>query len=230
MQSKVIVDLKINRIVLSYRGVVDKKEVSSMYTDVRFAAADLRSGFDVISDFSECEMAHVAALQTMRKIILYLIESGAGEAVRILGETGLVRKQIINFATWIPGHKPISASSFAEAEEKLAQAVRRDGMRIHFHELPMEYILQGVIKKGMIDNISISGCAVSCEGEIPALETVVPLIFVVCDSAETAPYEVKISGKVVRADDRGFAVHFEEEDHSVRYKLFSYMLSESQRA
>lgn len=227
MKSQIAVDLKKNRVVVFYRGEINKNVAASLYTDARFAAADLLPGFDIISDFSECKLAHVSALPTMRKIILYLIEKGAGEAIRILGNESLVKKQVINLATWIPGHKPVYVGSMEEAEEKLATMVRRDGMRIQFHDLSVEYIYDDFARKGLIDNISISGCAVSCEIDVPQVGMEIPLIFIRKKNDEN--HEIQILGKVVRADVNGFAVHFNHEEKSKK-ELFAFVLEECQRS
>lgn len=229
MQSKVTADLKRNRLILTYKGIVSKKDAGEMYTDARFAAADLRPGFDIISDFTGCRMAYVSAIATLRRMIHFLVEKGAGEAVRIQGKTSIINKQIINLATRVPGLRPIQAATMEEAEKKLESVVRREGMRIHFQDLPVEYVSDGRIRNGNVDNISISGCAVSSAAEIPSLDTEVSLIFV-CQRADSAPIELKVSGKVVRSDAKDFAVHFEESDQSVKYELFAYILYLSQNA
>lgn len=229
MQSKVTVDIKKNRVILNYRGKISKKVASSMYTDARFCAADLKPGFDIISDFSECELAHVSAISTMRTMILYLIEKGAGEAIRILGETNIVNKQIINLATWIPGHKPVYAGSIEEAEEKLLKMIRREGMRIHFHEFPVYYLIDDERLKGNINNISISGCAILTKEKCPPEDSTVPLLFIFHKDDQTKE-ELELSGKVVRVDQTGFAVTYADEDEVAKKNLFSNILKESHRA
>lgn len=230
MKSKVTADIKKNRVVLYYRGRITKEVASSMYTDARFCAADLKPGFDIVSDFSECELAHVAAITTMRKIILYLIEKGAGEAVRILKESSLVNKQMINFATWIPGHKPVYVASMEEAEEKLSTIVRRQGIRIHFHEFSIFYMVKDKKYSGSIENISVSGCALLTSEKVPVIGDQADLIININEEKESTDGEIRLQSEVVRTDIKWFAVRFLNLDDGLKHKLFKHVLSKSHMA
>jgi len=228
MQSKVLTDIKKNRLLLTYKGIVSKKEADAVYTEIRFAAADLKPGFDVISDFSQCKLAHVAGILSLRKMMNFLLEKGVREVVRIVGEDNIINKQMLNFATRIPGYKPIFAYSFEEAEEKLNSAIRRQGMRIHFHNLSVEYLIDGKAVKGQIKNISISGCAVASEGEIPKNGESVSLLFILKkDGADST--EIQVEGDVVRVGEDNFAVHFRMQDDDAKNRLFSFILHESRQ-
>lgn len=200
-----------------------------MYTEARFCAADLKPGFDIISDFSTCELAHVKAIPIMRKIIFYLIEKGAGETVRVLGKTSIVNKQIINFASWTPGHKPVYVYSLQEADEKLSTMVKREGIRIYFQGLSISYIYRETTQDARIDNISVSGCALNSSATLPAVGSNVTLVFE-HEKNEGKISEIRVSAEVVRVEENGFAVKYVKLAKAIQNDLLSFIMHESQKA
>ena len=72
MGLKVKADIVKNRLYLAIGGKAVKKDLDKLYTDVRFYVADLRSGFDVITDLSECSLGHLNGVSTFRKTCLLM--------------------------------------------------------------------------------------------------------------------------------------------------------------
>jgi hypothetical protein len=69
---KVTADRGKNRLYIKLSGKISKDEMNKLYTDVRFSVADLQPGFGVISDFTECSLAHLAGVSTFKKMALLI--------------------------------------------------------------------------------------------------------------------------------------------------------------
>ncbi len=89
MNLKVKNNIKKNRLYFTFSGKPTKEEMDRLYTDVRFNVSDLKQGFDVISDFSKCELVHLNGIKTFIKIMNYLLVNGVGEVVRVINENSL---------------------------------------------------------------------------------------------------------------------------------------------
>ena len=63
-----------NRLHITMSGNVDSKSLEKLYTDIRFCVADLKKGFEVISDISQCNILYVSSFPNYKKIIDYLIQ------------------------------------------------------------------------------------------------------------------------------------------------------------
>ena len=84
------VDTKKNRLFLKFAGSVSKKELDKVYTDVRFAVADMLPGFSVVNDLTECDLCHLSAVATYKKISNYLVRNGVKDVVRIINKGSVV--------------------------------------------------------------------------------------------------------------------------------------------
>lgn len=165
-----------NRLYLDFNGVVSSNKMEALYTDIRFAVADLSPGFDVISDYSGCRVLQLDSLPPLKKIIGFLIENGLGEVARIITRDQVSYKQILNLNVRVQGYKPIYAVSLDEAEEKLNDVTRRNGVRVHLHDVLIEYDAKSHKGSGRVVDISISGCAIELHSE-PKELTVSDTIF-----------------------------------------------------
>lgn len=219
-------DVRRNRLYFNFVGVATKKAMEKLYTDVRFCVADLTPGFDVISDFSDCEIIHLDSLPAFKKIMSYLIENGLGEIVRILQANKLSHKQILNMATRVQGYKPIYVANLEEAEENLKNTVKRQGLRIHLHDFPIKYKLNAEEREGRILDISTSGCAVQCPTDSPktATEMVLEVAF---SHKDDPPQVVQINARVVRATENTFAAEFLDFEDKSKEVLMQCLLRES---
>ena len=52
-------DIKRNGLYITLSCDPSKKVLDKVYTDVRFCVADLKSGFDVVTDLSQCTLGHL---------------------------------------------------------------------------------------------------------------------------------------------------------------------------
>ncbi len=228
-QLAVTTDLKKNRLYFTVTGKIAKRELDSFYTDVRFCVADLQPGFDLIAIYSDCKLAHLNALPTFRKITNFLITNGVNEVVRIMPEDCVFVKQALNLTARMQGYKPMYASSLREAEEKLDSINKRNGLRFHLHQLPLEYQVEGSTQQGHILNISQSGCAVLVS-DIQSLsinsEMNIKFAF---DNPDSSQEIFEIMSTVVRVGDESFAVRFNELETERKELLIKYLAQECLR-
>lgn len=132
--SKVTADLKRNRLIITVSATASQKEAKKIYTDIRFCVADLQPGFDVITDFSGCTLAHLSAIATMRQIMEFLIAKQPGNIIRVVGKNSLVFKQLLQFINKFQSYKPIYVNTLEEADETLASMAQRDGLHYHIYD------------------------------------------------------------------------------------------------
>jgi hypothetical protein len=219
-----------NRLYFTFSGKAAKEEMDKLYTDVRFCVSDLKPGFDVISDFSECSLILVSGIASFRKIMNFLISKGAGDVVRIVNENSLVFKQVLNLSSRICGYRPIYVSTLEEAEEKLEKSIKRNGIRFHVNYLPAEYIANEMNGRGNILDLSISGCAIE-SATLPVsahAEISIKIEFRQKDDVPSEEFIVK--ERVVRAQgDNIFAVEFKDLDEEMKDRLWNCLIAETQR-
>ena len=228
MGLKTRVDISKNRLYLTITGKAVKKELDTLYTDVRFCVADLRSGFDVVTDLSGCTLVHLSAISTFRKIMNFLITKEVGTIVRVIDGNSLAFKQMLNLSARICGYKPLYASSLEEAEKKLAVPAKRNGVRFQIHTLSVTYLAGERNGSGKIFNLSTSGCAIisaTCPVDVGE-EISIKFEF----RTEGLPTgEFVIASRVVWGDDHTFAVEFTDLQSESKDQLWKCLVAEAQR-
>ncbi len=225
---KINADTRKNRLHFNFVGVVTQKGMEGLYTDVRFCVADLKPGFEVISDFSACEFIHLDSIPALKKIMSYLIENGLGEIVRILQSDKISHRQVLNLATRVQGYKPIYVSDIGEAEDVLKKTVKRKGVRVHLHNVPVRYVVGNEEENGHIINMSTSGCAVEFTTLRPETDTLT-FLKVIFSQEGDSPESFEINAKVVRVDNNVFAAEFTDLDDEKEELLWRHLLVESRR-
>lgn len=199
------------------------------YTDIRFCVADLQKGFDVIAIYSDCKLAHLNALPTFRKIMNFLITNCVHEVVRVVPEKCVFTKQVLNFTAQIQGYRPVCVTTLKEAEERLESMCKREGLRFHLNQFPVEYECHGVKQKAYIQDISLSGCAVST----PDTQTVSPgmelTLKVTFHSPNDKLDKYIFDSTVVRVDKDVFAVNFNGLSNDQQEQLVTSLAQECQR-
>lgn len=226
MKLKVKADIKKNRLYFTFAGNVSKQEMDKLYTDTRFCVADMKSGFDVVSDYSECFLLHISGVLSFRKIMNYLMANNVGEIVRIVNNKSILYKQLVNLSSVIWGYRPIYVSTIEEAEVKLENTVKRNGIRFYVDNLPVEYILDDKVEHGNILNISTSGCAIESEfsNHFIGKEIILTLIF---EKQKKVQNIFKTTARIVRVDDRAFAVQYKDIDDEQKVNLWKCLIDES---
>ena len=227
-KAKVKADIKKNRLYFTIEGRLTKKELESLYTDVRFCVADLKPGFDVITDLTGCTLATIGALPTFVKISSYLICSQVGYVVRVIDDSNIIFKETLNFAEKFQGYQTINASSMEEAETTLDNVARRDGVRLNLRRQAVSYNSETMSGKGKVLDISISGCAIQKATVLPAPEDELTMIIEFPLEGEDCS-SFTIPCRVVRVEERGFAVQYLAMEDEQREQLWQCMIRETKK-
>ena len=119
--SKVSVELGKNRLVIVLTGTVGKKDLESLYTEIRFCVADLNPGFVVINDLSRCHLGYLGGLGTFSKIREYLSSKGASTVARIAPKRNLSSEQLSRVVDLKTKYEVVYVPSMEEAEERLTE-------------------------------------------------------------------------------------------------------------
>lgn len=117
--STVSANIKRNRLDITLRGAISKKEAEKIYTDIRFCTSDLEPGFAVITDLTEASLGHLTAIATFRKITRFLVEKQVGPVVRVVGQASIIFRQIARLSSEA-SYKPRYTKTREEAEQLLA--------------------------------------------------------------------------------------------------------------
>jgi hypothetical protein len=220
------VDIKNNRLYLKFSGGVSRKQLDKLYTDVRFAVADLLPGFAVINDLTECTLCHISGIATYRKISKYLISSGVRDVVRIINNDSLVLKQFLNFASRFAEYIPVYVSTIQEAEEQLNKSDERNRLSFHFASRPsVDYSTNNANGEGHILNISARGCKISSTTFPPEIDQEIEIV-ITFNASETAQKTFSTKAYIIRIDDDGFAVEYSDLSKNRKEELWQDLLRE----
>ena len=80
-KSKVETSLEENMVTIVFPKILTKKELNTIYTNIRFAVTDLKPGFNVISNFSQTKFVFLNALGVFRKTFNFILSSDSGEII-----------------------------------------------------------------------------------------------------------------------------------------------------
>jgi hypothetical protein len=233
-KSKVAADIKKNRLYITIPSTANKTELSKVYTDVRFCVADLKPGFDVVTDLSQCTIGHLNGLGVYKKITDYLVLNKVGRVVRIVGEMSVVLKQLLAFSSKFQCYKPVYVTSLQEAEAEFLQPIKPEALRFQIIQRQIEYSVEHKHAHGYLVDISTSGCAVQSVSAVQgaAIElskdqeiTMNIPLFREEDTLSSFP----VSAKVVWVADNQFAVMFLGLDQERKEELYQCLVHEVQR-
>lgn len=226
--SRVTADIRKNRLYISLAAEVSKKELEKVYTDIRFCVADLKPKFDIITDLSQCTLGHLNGLATYRKIMDYLTVKQPGEVIRVVGKMSLLFKQLIMFATRFQAYKPVYVATLEEAEERLANSTRRDGIRFHMLRKEVEYTMNLETDKGHLVDISISGCAIQGPTDTLAAQDELSITIPLHKDQKNISL-FRFPAKIVRVEDNFFAARFLQLDDAKKADLYQCLIYEARR-
>jgi hypothetical protein len=215
-----------NRLYIKIARKLTKKDLDNLYTDIRFCVADLRPGFNVITDLSECTIAALNGVSTFRKISNFLIENRVGTVVRIMNDDSILFRQFINLTARMQGYKPIIVSTLEEADAKLLELAGRSAPRFCLYNQQVEYNGTDVKGTGILLDISTSGCAITPDTSSPKLDQEIS-ITISFNSQEKLPAEFKATAKVVNVDAVSFAVEYVSLDSEEKEQLWKQLVHES---
>lgn len=226
-QAKATANIKKNRLHVSINGNIDSNSLERLYTEIRFCVADLKEGFDVIKDISQCNLIYISGLPTYKKIMDFLVANKVGEIVRVIKNNNLSFKQIINFSEKIHSYKTIYAEDQEDAEIKLEQLIRREGIRFKLDNLTCTYRDGIESGKGKIIDISVSGCAFQADSRLE-INKELQLIIQFAEYADLQS-NFSLKAKIVRANGEHFAAHFLNLDSEQKELLYQRLATEVSR-
>jgi hypothetical protein len=221
-------NIKKNRLHITISGNIDVKSLEKLYTDIRFCVADLKKGFGVISDISQCNLLYISCLPIYKKIIDYLISNNLGEIVRIIKKDNVSYKQIVNFSEKIHCYRAVYAENKEDAEKKLEHLVKRDGIRFPLDNALFHYEKNNEVGSGRIVDISVSGCAVE-SATLPLAENDAIGIIINFDQHDPLLSEFHLKACVVRRDEHLFAARFLDLDDERKAELYKRLAYEACR-
>jgi len=225
---KVRVDIKRNRLYCSIVGKISKSDMENFYTDVRFGVADLKPGFDVITDLTNCNFGHLAAIPAFRKVTHYLAGKGVGEVVRVVNPKSMIYRQAMNFASRAQGYKPVYVSTLQEAEEFLNHPEKRNGLRFSLLNTDIHFATETLSAVGKLIDISTSGCAVRTDAERPLVGQKLRISISLADQ-KSGSRTFEMGAEVSKVLDQGFAVVFIDVEDSEKEQLWECLVFESKR-
>ncbi len=223
--TKVRADIKKNRLYIALPASVTSKEMERVYADIRFGVADLKPGFDVVTDLSGCKIAHLSAIATLKKIMGYLVANKVGRVVRIVGDMHVVLRQLIGLASLYQSYKPVYVLTLEEAEEELKYPIKPDGIRFQLDGREVEYVSDQQSRTGAVIDISTSGCAISGDTAELAPEMEIRLA-IALRNREGSLTPCAFQAQVVRVHDAAFAVRFLHETEEEKTRLYDHLTCE----
>ena len=227
-KTKVVANIKKNRLHVAMSGNIDTKALEKLYTEIKFCVADLKEKFEVVSDISECNFIYVAGLPTYKKITDFLISKKVGAIVRVVKSGNISYKQIVNFSDRIHCYRTMYADDQKEAENILETLIKRDGIRFQLNNAIIEYTINNEAGKGRLIDVSTSGCAVEAVAHALSVGVIIDL------TLEFPPYQELLSvfqakAEVVRTDDAIFAARFVALTDGYKEQLYQRLVSEVSR-
>jgi hypothetical protein len=229
MDYKAVTDIAKNRLYLSISGSADEKSLDKLLTDIQSCLPDLKPGFEVIVDLSQCNVIYVRGLENYKKIMDYLVAKKVGEIVRIIKHNNVSYKQIIQFTDKIQCYKAMYANSIEEAEERLGSIIYRDGIRFKLNKNSVKVKVNNEQIVGHVIDISTSGCAVEASLSDISIDSEI-IINIVFEENDLILSQFETKAKVIRKNDQMFAVQFLNQDEDGKDKLYERLAFEAGRS
>ena len=226
-KSKAAVNIKKNRLTITVAPKITKKSLDNLYTEIRFGVADLQPGFDVITDLSACTLGALSGLPTFIKISNHLINSKVGRVVRVIDETKIIKKQLINIATRSQGYKAEIFNSLGAADEYLSNTTGDEGLYFGLHEQSLNYIYEEQSGTAVVESLSIHFCEVKDSG-LSTRENEPISMAITFEPYEGLLEQFEAEAVIVWADGDKFGARFEGVDEALKEKLWQRLVHESQ--
>ncbi len=224
-KSKVKADIKKNRLYITLTSVVNKTELEKIYIDTRFSVADLKPGFDVVTDLSRCSIGHLNGISTLRTIMDFLVVNQMGRVVRIVGDMSIAFKQLLGIASKFQCYKPVYVTNLEEAEEELLCPIKPNGLRFQINHRQIEYSIDHENGSGHLVDISTSGCAVQ-EPTLPLSSDAEVSITIPLHQELNLLSPFTAAAKVVWVRGDRFAVQFIDLDDDRKAILYKCLVNE----
>lgn len=224
---KVAVSIKKNRLTITIAEKIDKKSIDNLYTEIRFGVADLKPGFDVITDLSACSLGALSSFPTFRKITNHLIVSRVGRVVRVIDETKVIKKQLFNISARSQTYRADIYNSFEAADEYLSSTDEDSGLHFQLREQAVTYSYNEKQAAGSVDFLSINECEVVSASLLLEIGAKIKLS-ITFDSHEGLLGHLETKAEVVGVEGNSFCARFDEIEEAVKEQLWERLVHESQ--
>jgi hypothetical protein len=104
---------------LTFRGFSSLDLIEETIKDLKAAVAQLKPGFDVITDISDYKTAKPEIAQAIQRMQVYLKESGMRRVVRIVSDQNVITKMQFKRTSDSAGYAAEMATSVEEADALL---------------------------------------------------------------------------------------------------------------
>lgn len=225
---KVHADIKNNLLKITFANDFKKRDLERLYTDVRFAVADMQPGFIVIADYSDCNLVNLDSLPVFGKLIQFLISNNVSEVIRILPKTKLFKTQIINFTSQCSAYHPIVTYTADDAKKILDTIIPRKGIRLFPKNYLVTYRSGKISATACLSDISYSGCAIITRSDLPENDAIIALEFNSPEIRKSGDV-MQIQGRVVRVDAKGFAVQFSDSEKERNKDFWALVVEECKK-
>lgn len=229
IKAKVKADIRKNRLYISLPSTANKTELEKIYVDIRFSVADLKPGFDVVTDLSRCSIGHLNGIPILRKIMDFLVTHEMGRVIRIVGDMSIAFKQLLGIASKFQCYKPIYVTTLEEAEEELLSPIKPNGLRFQINHRQIEYSIDKENGTGLLIDISTSGCAVQDPTIVLSTDVDVS-ITIPLHQEQDALSSFTMAAKVVWVRGDRFAVQFLDLDDDRKALLHKCLVNEGRIA
>lgn len=223
---KAVANIAKNRLHITIAGKLSKENLDKLYTEIRFCVNDLNPGFVVITDLSQCTIGFLSAIPTFRRITNYLVDNKVGRVVRVVDEDKVVLKQLINFTANISGYKADHFQSLEEAETVLSNSEMRGSLRFVLYQHSIQFSRDGLEGKGLVYDISSSGCAIQTHNQIPAVNDNISISITFKKRENLIDY-LDVKAEVIWVKDELFGIRFENMNEEGKEKLWERLVYES---
>ena len=227
-QSKVTADLKKNRLCITIGTTATKAELNKVYTDIRFCVADLKPGFDVITDLSRCTLGHLNAIATFKKIMDYLVAQKVGRVIRVVGGTSITFRQLLALASRFHCYKPMYVATLEKAETLLQLPATPESLSFQLHRRLVDFAVGQAKGQGQLVDISTGGCTVQGAAEVVAKDKELALTFVL-NRHKDDKASFTLNAKVVSVAEDRFTVDFLNLTEAEKEALYQCLIYEVRR-
>ena len=224
---KAAVSIKKNRLTITVAEKVDKKSIDNLYTEIRFGVADLKPGFDVITDLSACSLGALSSFPTFRKITNHLITSRVGRVVRVIDETKVIKKQLLNVSSRSQIYRVDVFNSLEAANEYLLNADENTGLHFQLNDQAVNYTCNEKEGSGLVDYLSIHECEVVSASLLLEIGTKITLT-IGFDSHEGLLERLETQAEVMGVEGNSFCARFDDVEEAIQEQLWERLVHESQ--
>jgi len=225
---KTSVNIKKNRLTITVAEKITKKSIGSLYTEIRFCVADLKPGFDVITDLSACNLAAVSGFPTFKKITNHLIVSKVGRVVRVIDRTKIIEKQLYNIAARSQSYNAEIFHSLEAAEDYLSESGASKELCFRLNGQHVDYIFDETNGAGNVEFLSICECKITSATLSLVIGSQISLVMKF-DNHEDLMDTFEVSAEIIWVEGDGFGAKFTDVDEDIKDRLWKRLVHESQR-